>query len=537
MTAESNSVLQPNGMGSETARALRGPLARRLFGNYVFQSVNWGIRLFEQLLLIPLFIHAWGTELYKDWLVVSSVVFFLGWCTFGIDDYFGNNLLRLASIGDHAGFKRELKAALFVACIISLGVSVLLYCSLLFIPIAKVLSLSAMDARTAAMIILIMTPVWVGYPIAILRAVYRAYGEFSRGECVSSVYMTLQLASVVVALGFRLSPIAVAFCYGINSALVAVFIIIDVSRRYPAVALGFAALEKREGRRVVKQSLLYFTNPLSIALTQNGALLVFGFFGIGASTTVAFNIFRVLTGLTRQLGVASFAVGSGIEMAREYAQRDHEACRRLYSSSGRIVSCLAGILAGLTIPVSAPFVNLWTQGAVAYDEALVLCFLAGIFLAAPGRISLMLLRYTNHPYAVAFASCVHSIGGMALALALVQPLGAFGVAFALAITETLGIGIYSPIAISNRFRFGALQHIASSYLAGICALALSYLVAWALFDIAQIGIVSLAVRLAVWSALVSPFCAICALSPTQRARVLFSCGMIWRRAIRTLRHV
>src|SRR5262249_10489573 len=150
------------------------------------------------------------------------------------------------------------------------------------------------------------------------------YGEFSRGECVSGVYMSLQLASVVAVLGFRLSPIAVASCYGISSTLVAVFIIIDVSRRYSAVALGFAALEKREGRRVVKQSLLYFTNPLSMALTQNGTLLVFGLFGIGASTTVAFNIFRVLTGLTRQLGVASFAVGSGIEMARQSAQRDHE---------------------------------------------------------------------------------------------------------------------------------------------------------------------------------------------------------------------
>jgi O-antigen/teichoic acid export membrane protein len=272
-------------------------------------------------------------------------------------------------------------------------------------------------------------------------------------------------------------------------------------------------------------------------LTQSGPILLFGFFGVSASITVAFNIFRVLTGLTRQLGTASFAVGSGIEMARQYAQADRDACRRLYANSGRIVSCLAGLLAGLTLPISAPFVSLWTRGAVAPDDALVLCFLAGIFLAAPGRVSLMLLRYTNHAYAVAFASCAHSIGGLVLALVLVRPLGGFGVALALAITETLGIGIYSPVAVGNLFRFGALQHVATSYLAGACALALSYIVARQLFGGAEIGVVGLGIRLAAWGAIVSPLGIMCALSSAQRARLLLWCSVLRRRHQRSSRHV
>jgi O-antigen/teichoic acid export membrane protein len=533
MTAESGSALEPNSASTETTRAFGGPLARRLIGNYVFHSMNWGIRLLEQLLLIPLFMYAWGTELYSDWLVVSSVVFFLGWCTFGIDDYFGNNLLRLGSIGDHAGFKRELKIALSVACAISFCVSVLLCCMLLVIPITRLLTLSSMDARTAALIIIIMTPLWIRYPIAILFTTYRAHGEFGRGERVNGVYMSVQLASLVAALALRQSPIVIAFCFCVTSALNSAFIAIDVSRRYPAVKLGFAVPKKHEWRRVVQQSLLYFTNPLSTALTQNGTLLVFGFLGIGASTTVAFNTYRVLAGLTRQFGVASFATSTSVEMARQYMQGNREACRRLYASSGRFVSCLSGILAGLTICASGPFVKLWTHGSISYNEPLLLCFLAGIFFAAPGRVSLTLLGYTNHAYIVAIASCAYSIGGLTLALALARPLGAIGVALALAITEALTIGVYTTIAIGNRFHFNILRHITTSYLAGFFALAASYVLARALFNGAEIGFVGLAVRLASWGMLVSPFFVVCALSASQRARVLSSCGMLWRRAVGT----
>jgi hypothetical protein len=498
--------------------------------------MNWGIRLLEQLLLIPLFMYAWGTELYSDWLMISSIVFFLTGCTFGIDDYFGNNLLRLASIGDSAQFTRELKKALFVAGALSSCLVVVLLCILLVMPLTDVLSLSSMDARTATLIVVIMTPIWVGYPIHILHAIYRAYGEFSRGECVSGVFMASQLVSVAVALASQLSPVIVAFCYCINSILRAGVITIDVSRRYPSVTLGFAAPQRHEWRPMVQKSLLYFTNPLSTALTQNGALLVFGFFGIGASSIVSFNIFRVLTGLTRQFGIAAFATGSGIEMARQYAQ-GHEDYRRLHHSSGRIVSCLAGLLAGLTIPISAPFVRLWTHGQVAYDESLVLCFLAGIFFAAPGRISLMLLRYTNHAYAVAFASCFYSIGGLALALVLARPLEGLGVAIALALTEVLGIGIYPTFAASNLFHFRALRHLIGSYVAGLCAFVLSYLLAQALFESAVLEAAGLAGRLALWGVLSSPICAVCALSPTQRARLVSSASRLCRRLIRAARRV
>jgi O-antigen/teichoic acid export membrane protein len=490
----------------ENATSARGArLAQRLFSNYIFQTMNWGVRLVEQLVLIPLYIYAWGPFFYKDWIVLYALVAFLGWCTLGTDEYFGNLFLRDVSVGDFAALKRRMKTGLFAALCVTGLIFALLYGALFVGNLRSLLGLTLMDEGTALFCLIAMTlPMAVWYCAAVLRGAYRAYGDFSRGECIFGLYNVTQIGSVALALGLQAPPKAVALLYMALPILYAIGMAVDIKRRYPEVPFGLAVPTREEWRRIVPQSLYYFTSPLSIALNQNGVLLMFGFLGIGALETVKFNVLRIFTGLTRQIGAQSFSVGSGIEMARQHAQGDHEGCRRLYTDTGRIVSCLGAILAGVSIPLSGPFITLWTRGTVEADMPLILCFLAGILLSGPGRAALMLLRYTNNATAIAWSSSLYAFAGLALAVPLARIFDSFGVALAFAITETVAIGLYPPLLVSRLFGFGAARHLAGSYLAGAVAFALSYGVARALFGGAAEGPVALALRLLVWAAIVLP---------------------------------
>lgn len=509
------------GTGATSVRGIR--LARRLFGNYLFLLMNLGFRVLEQFLLIPLFLYAWGTELYKDWLIVSAIAFLLNSLTFGTDEYFGNTLLRYVSAGNVRDARRQAAIGLFVGCLISLAVMTLVYTVLFTTNIASALGLSAMGERTVALVLLIMTlPLWISYPSEILRGAYRAFGDFSRGECILAIFFGAQLAAMVAALSLKQPPVVIAACFSSTWLLCPIVMTVDVYRRYPAMRVRIAAPTRAEWRTLVPQSLLYFTNPLASSLAQYGTLMLFGLFSLSAPAIVAFNTFRVFTGLTRQMGPNSFAVGSGIEMARQYCENDHAACRNLYSHTGRIVSCLVGVLGGLSIPLSAPFIKLWTHGAVTGDTALVSCFLAGIFLSAPGRASLMLLRYTNHAYAIAIAYCTYAIGGLLLSFGLVYPLGIIGVALAFAVAETLSIGIYPALTVGTVFHFSASGHLLKSYAAGAGAFAMSYVVAYVLFKGDVLDIPSLIVRIAVWACFALPVSASFVLSRDQRARLIWT---------------
>jgi O-antigen/teichoic acid export membrane protein len=482
--------------------------------------MNWGVRLVEQLVLIPLYIYAWGPIYYKDWIVLYALVAFLGWCTLGTDDYFGNLFLRDVSLGDYAGLRRRVRTGLFAALCVTLLICALLYGMLVFGDLKRLLGLSVMDERTALVCLLAMTaPMWFWYGVAVIRGAYRAYGDFSRGECIFGVYNVTQIGAVAVALALKARPTTIALLYMVLPIAYSAFITADITRRYPEVRLGLAVPTREEWRRIVPQSLFYFASPLSIALNQSGVLLMFGFLGIGALETLKFNVLRIFTGLTRQIGAQSFSVGSGIEMARQHAQGDHASCRRLYAETGRIVSCLGGVLAGVSIPLSRPFVALWTHGTVAADMPLILCFLAGILLSGPGRASLMLLRYTNNANAVAWSSGLYAFAGLALAVPFARIYGGFGVALAFAITETAAIGIYPPILVERLMGFGAARHVGMSYLACAVAFALSYGVAEAVFRDAPAAPVTLVLRIALWAVVVLPAGLFMALPREQRHRL------------------
>jgi O-antigen/teichoic acid export membrane protein len=506
------------------ATGVRGTrLALRLVGNYVFQTMNWGIRLFEQLLLIPLYLFAWGTELYKDWLILFAVIVFLNWCSFGVDDYFGNVFLRSAATGDHRALQRQVKIGLFISSAITCLILSLLSIVLLTVPIDRALGLTAMDEHTAVVCLLVAAaPLSVLYICETLRGLYRAFGDFSRGECIFAITNAVQILSIAAVLALRLPPLAVALCYGIIPFLYCFVTAVDILRRYPQVRLGLAIPTRAERRETARQSLLYFTTPLSMVLTQNVTLVAFGFIGVSAAAMVQYNVLRIFTGLTRQIGCQSFVVGSGIEMARQQAQADHAACRKLYAESGRIVACLVGVLAGVSIPVSGPFIALWTRHAVGADEAMILWFLAGVFVSAPGRVSLMLLRYTNRPLPIAIANTLQSAGGLLVAVLLVPFWGVTAAAAAFAVTEALAVGVFPAVRVQSILGFGAARHILASLAAGALAFAVSWGAATALFAAAGTGIATLVGKLLLWGLAVSPACFFLLLSRDQRAQLFSS---------------
>jgi O-antigen/teichoic acid export membrane protein len=515
-------MTRPSAAALGGAVAVSGrPLARRLFGNYLLQLVNLGLRLLDQLLLIPLYIFAWGTDLYRDWLVLTALIWFLNSCSFGTEEYFSNVFLRSAAAGDHVTLTRQIRIGLFISSMISVLVLTSVYVILLTGGISHLFGFARIDNRQATHVLLVMTlPLWCWYQTMVLHGVYRAFGDFSRGECIYAIYLIVQLGSVAMALTFRQPTIIVALCYGLAPILCAAMTVIDVRRRYPGTALRLAVPTRAEWRQVVPQSLMYFTNALALPLTQQGPLLIFGFLDFSAGAIVTFNVCRVFTGVTRMIGAYCFSIGTGIEMARQYVQNDHQACRALYADGGRIVACLAGLLAGVSIPFSGPFIALWTRGAMTADARLVVCFLVGIFFAAQGRQALMLLSYTNNARAIAFANSLYAVLGLLLVGILAHLSGVLGAAIALALTEIIGIGLYPPIAVSTRFGFGALRQLSAGYAAGSCVLGLSYGVATVLAPTTAPGALALVARGAAWAAVMALPTLIIALPPGQRARLV-----------------
>src|SRR5512134_2975736 len=60
----------------------------------------------QSILLVPLFLRAWGTNGYGDWLTLTALVSYLGLMDLGGQNYIGNLLAFDYTRGEEADFRR-----------------------------------------------------------------------------------------------------------------------------------------------------------------------------------------------------------------------------------------------------------------------------------------------------------------------------------------------------------------------------------------------------------------------------------------------
>jgi O-antigen/teichoic acid export membrane protein len=463
----------------------------------VFQLINQTIFAGQQIILVPLFLRAWGIETYAGWNVLYAVAAFVTTMNLGLEYYFSAAFIRHAARREYDALNRQLRVALCCAVVVASVLLALLVLGLAAIDIRSTFNIASMDGRTVtAVLFLLAFPAYVLLPEQVLHGIYRAHGDLNRGEAVFALYSLAQLAAIVSMLVLRQSPSMVALCFFAAPFLFAGALIADLRSRYPHLRIGFSLPSAAELKRIVPQCSLYFLDPISFSLVLHGPLLVFGVFNASSAAIVSYTAYRTFTGLARQTA-NQFGVGGGIEMAQQLARGETAACRALYHYTGRVIAGLLGFVAGICLPAGGAFVSLWTRGAVGTNELLILWFIGGAFLAAPGQAALMVLRYTNRARACAVAWGGHSVGGLALAIALVPSFGVTGAAAAFAISEALAIGLVLPVLVQNSLGFSAWRHWLESYAFGSGAFALSYAVATAVVA-EPVGFLDLAVRSALW---------------------------------------
>jgi hypothetical protein len=58
--------------GNGPKRPPSGGLGARLMRSLSAQMASQGVRVIQQILLVPFFLRAWGVDLYNDWLLMAA---------------------------------------------------------------------------------------------------------------------------------------------------------------------------------------------------------------------------------------------------------------------------------------------------------------------------------------------------------------------------------------------------------------------------------------------------------------------------------
>ncbi len=394
-----------------SATGIQNRMIKGLAANFLGRVIN----LCSRILLVPLFLKAWGVDVYGEWLLLSSITAYLSLTDFGGQLYIINRLTQAYAQNDIPLFRKVLHTGMALFLILPFMAFLAFITLVLLIPPESLLQISDTEHTVVILVLAILAFQFVfAMPQGILLGIYRAVGLLPRGVMLNNLILFLQLAFVIGGLFLGGDMIWVACLQILPFLLVSLIAIFDLSERFPRFKIvSLKGFELATGRTFIKPSLHFFSIQIAQTVSIQGTILVVGAL-FDPVKVVLFSTLRTISNAMRQL-LGMVAQSAWPEMTRLDALQHPDKLKILF----RVI--LRSTLAGATIFTfvfhffGGEIYHFWLGPAVEYRQNLMdlflLYILQFIFWSACGN----LLMATNHHHTLSKILLFSSLFSIALA--------------------------------------------------------------------------------------------------------------------------
>jgi O-antigen/teichoic acid export membrane protein len=401
-----------------------------------------------QVLTLPIFLSAWGTRVYGEWLLLSSLAAFLSMSDVGFGTAAANEMTMRNNRGDRAGALVVFQSIWTLLCVLG-GVVLGLTLVLLWLaPVAHWFKLEETSGTAAKAVLAIMAmTILLGQLSSVVQSGFRCEGLYAKGQVLGTLGRLAEFfaqAGVVLWSG-SMTAVALAGLAARAVATVASFAVLR--RSSPWLKLGCGSASFDEVRRLAAPAMAFLGMPLGHALGNQGVIQVIAA-TLSPAAVTAFAAHRTLANFSLQFSnllansiwpELSIAMGSA---NRELAQKIHRtACRW---------TLWVGLLATGGLAVAGPFIiPFWTHGKIECLYALLIILLADVLLRMCWWTSSAVPLASNDHASMTVAYVVLNCGALALAWALSLRLGVEGAAIAVSALDVAMILVVVPATLRS----------------------------------------------------------------------------------------
>ena len=395
-----------------------------------------GISIFKMIarssytvLLVPLFLRAWGPDTYGRWLALTAILAYITLLNFGGQSYIGNLLTLDVAHKDTEGYKRHLSEAMsffiLMSVVVLCGLGLLMMLPQLRLPgIQGVLTLSD---RLGLFFIggnLVLAITTGGYITN-----YQSHGMWNRSNVVYTLVEFISVAIRASVLLLALPPAVFAAVYFIVHCVHILIMVWDVRRTVPlARSFTFSFQAARQGIRHLRGSMFFWLITFALAINDQGVVLVASE-GLGAVAISLFVTHRIVANfLTYPMNIVRGPLQP--ELTRLAGQGRIAELQRVMLFSVRLMSLISlGMAIGIYVWIPTIY-PLWTDNTLDLMSGLLLIMLGQMVLRAGWQTAGWGNLAANAHRGVASAQFVNAILTVLLALLFLPIYGLVGVALA-----------------------------------------------------------------------------------------------------------
>lgn len=371
------------------------PLYSRILRGAGTAAVQQFVNLIIQLLSVPLFLWAWGVNLYGEWILLSAVPIYLSLSDFGFSTASCNLMAMRFARNEIDGARRAYSAALTLLVLLACVFATLLVSSVALLPINDVFGLTLLS-RTQAGVVLgaLGLSVLLGMVRANFYSIYYADGRYPQGTLLLTLCKLIEFVAPAGAalLGGGPQAAALALLGGaaVSTALYGCYAVAS-SPWIHGLSLGW---DRKELGELLAPSLAFLIFPLAFALNMQGLVLVIGL-AMSPAAAASFSTMRTLSRLGMML-LRSIGEMVRPEMSRAFGLGDAGLFQRLIENLTR-VSVWGGLLLMIGLIFVGPrLLALWTNGKMAAEPVVLMLLVLGAYVQALTYPAYAALYAANH---------------------------------------------------------------------------------------------------------------------------------------------
>jgi len=350
---------------------MRKRLIQGIGANFLSQIISMASRV----LLVPLFLTAWGVQVYGEWLLLASMVAYLSLTDLGGQRYIVNRLTQAYALGDLAQFRKILHTGLALFSILPLAVFLGFLGVILVLPPGSLLQITITSRQVVFLVLAILAFQFVfSLPIGIMGGVYCSVGLLPRGVMLTNIMQLLAIILVALGLWLHGGLVAIACLQLLPLLGVALVAGWDLNRRFPQFRLFYLReADFSLGLTFIRPSLHFFGIQMSQAFSIQGTVLVVGML-LGSVQVVVFSTMRTIVNLIRSF-FEQVSHAAWPELTRLDVQMDKEKFFLLFRAIFRTTLIAAVIFMALFHFWGENIYHVWLRKTVAYQQRVMDLFL------------------------------------------------------------------------------------------------------------------------------------------------------------------
>lgn len=350
-----------------------GKEEKHLLKNIGTNGLGLFVTIFNQLLLLPIYLHCWTTEMYGDWIALSAISVFFASSDLGFTTVFTNDFVVSYTRNLHEKCRQILTNNYCFLLLVFVPLTILLIGFLWSVDLVSLLGLHSLGNASARWILLVLViHVFLTMAGKVPNAVYRASHLAHKAFLIDNLVWLSESIIIAVALFAHLSPLAVAIGMTLPRLLILFYKFFETNRLFP-YTFAWKDFSLNEVKKVVSPSVSMASFPFSNTVIMQGLSLVVNKY-FGASELVLFNTTRTLTNMIK-FGSSIVTTSFYPEYSLAYGEKNTTSIKKLnrYCSVASILISLAA--AAVLLPFGKFIYEIWTNGKVAFSGTLMLAFL------------------------------------------------------------------------------------------------------------------------------------------------------------------